>query len=97
MIRRPPRSTLFPYTTLFRSDILISDLRCPFLKAEVPRRNRYGSLKVSGLYAFLETWTDYNPLLIKGNLEHLGLTEKTGLTQKLEKVHKIAPTTSVRR
>src|SRR2546428_6374599 len=24
MIRRPPRSTLFPYTTLFRSDELIS-------------------------------------------------------------------------
>src|SRR5256885_9852175 len=23
MIRRPPRSTLFPYTTLFRSDLLI--------------------------------------------------------------------------
>src|SRR2546425_1546944 len=23
MIRRPPRSTLFPYTTLFRSEILI--------------------------------------------------------------------------
>ena len=83
--------------TLHLWDILISDLRCPFLKAEVPRRNRYGSLKVSGLYAFLETWTDYNPLLIKGNLEHLGLTEKTGLTQKLEKVHKIAPTTSVQR
>src|SRR3712207_7721397 len=26
MIRRPPRSTLFPYTTLFRSDDLIDDL-----------------------------------------------------------------------
>src|SRR2546426_11992227 len=26
MIRRPPRSTLFPYTTLFRSDILPSFL-----------------------------------------------------------------------
>src|SRR2546430_6788262 len=25
MIRRPPRSTLFPYTTLFRSDITILD------------------------------------------------------------------------
>src|SRR5438067_7369191 len=25
MIRRPPRSTLFPYTTLFRSDPLVSD------------------------------------------------------------------------
>src|SRR5690348_17976976 len=24
MIRRPPRSTLFPYTTLFRSQLLIS-------------------------------------------------------------------------
>src|SRR2546430_17585678 len=27
MIRRPPRSTLFPYTTLFRSDRLVDDLR----------------------------------------------------------------------
>src|SRR6266496_4953622 len=26
MIRRPPRSTLFPYTTLFRSKILIDDV-----------------------------------------------------------------------
>src|SRR3712207_8411995 len=24
MIRRPPRSTLFPYTTLFRSDVYVS-------------------------------------------------------------------------
>src|SRR3989442_11398374 len=27
MIRRPPRSTLFPYTTLFRSFILVDDAR----------------------------------------------------------------------
>src|SRR3712207_8131209 len=26
MIRRPPRSTLFPYTTLFRSRLLVHDL-----------------------------------------------------------------------
>src|SRR5258706_8781912 len=26
MIRRPPRSTLFPYTTLFRSDVDIADV-----------------------------------------------------------------------
>src|SRR3712207_8457781 len=25
MIRRPPRSTLFPYTTLFRSDRVVAD------------------------------------------------------------------------
>src|SRR3712207_8583422 len=31
MIRRPPRSTLFPYTTLFRS--ALSDLRRPVLGA----------------------------------------------------------------
>src|SRR5690349_23997155 len=27
MIRRPPRSTLFPYTTLFRSGGVVGDLR----------------------------------------------------------------------
>src|SRR5687767_15597181 len=30
MIRRPPRSTLFPYTTLFRSVQLISSNVCPW-------------------------------------------------------------------
>src|SRR5258707_2946034 len=29
MIRRPPRSTLFPYTTLFRSDLLVDVLAGP--------------------------------------------------------------------
>src|SRR5688572_31668955 len=28
MIRRPPRSTLFPYTTLFRSAVNVDDLVC---------------------------------------------------------------------
>src|SRR5256885_11231839 len=28
MIRRPPRSTLFPYTTLFRSGLSVDDLEC---------------------------------------------------------------------
>src|SRR5256885_9176830 len=27
MIRRPPRSTLFPYTTLFRSEVLVVSAR----------------------------------------------------------------------
>src|SRR2546430_3062841 len=30
MIRRPPRSTLFPYTTLFRSELLQRTARDPF-------------------------------------------------------------------
>src|SRR3712207_8891089 len=30
MIRRPPRSTLFPYTTLFRSEVLFRDVPVSF-------------------------------------------------------------------
>src|SRR3712207_8938129 len=32
MIRRPPRSTLFPYTTLFRSDQVQPNIRKPLLQ-----------------------------------------------------------------
>src|SRR5260221_6367990 len=31
MIRRPPRSTLFPYTTLFRSSLLLPQIIPPLL------------------------------------------------------------------
>src|SRR5688572_32049892 len=31
MIRRPPRSTLFPYTTLFRSEFFVAYRVVPFL------------------------------------------------------------------
>src|SRR5258708_14803532 len=37
MIRRPPRSTLFPYTTLFRSQ------RGEFLESAEVHGNRYGT------------------------------------------------------
>src|SRR5687768_17798121 len=33
MIRGPPRSTLFPYTTLFRSDVIVQGL----LQSELPQ------------------------------------------------------------
>src|SRR5256885_7240323 len=35
MIRRPPRSTLFPYTTLFRSIVLAVDVT-PWLRPAAP-------------------------------------------------------------
>src|SRR2546430_8976856 len=49
MIRRPPRSTLFPYTTLFRSDVLggqvvlrVRARQCAVFS--VPRRRVDGAL-----------------------------------------------------
>src|SRR5258706_13446047 len=44
MIRRPPRSTLFPYTTLFRSQIIVS------VFAGTPA-DGHGQHQVSGLLA----------------------------------------------
>src|SRR5258707_10679753 len=36
MIRRPPRSTLFPYTTLFRSVLLLQTNHLPIRRVESP-------------------------------------------------------------
>src|SRR5258708_17657089 len=41
MIRRPPRSTLFPYTTLFRSASTSTEIRRP---EPSPARHRCGKL-----------------------------------------------------
>src|SRR2546429_5308603 len=42
MIRRPPRSTLFPYTTLFRSAPAAGDLRARDRRAALRRRASSG-------------------------------------------------------
>src|SRR2546428_10371339 len=49
MIRRPPRSTLFPYTTLFRSTFACQpveerDLAIPFQAREIPAYNPNAAL-----------------------------------------------------
>ncbi len=59
--------------TLYLWDVLIADLRCPFLKTDLPRRNRYGSEKILELTSFLQRWTEYDPLLIERNLERIGI------------------------
>src|SRR2546430_13285388 len=45
MIRRPPRSTLFPYTTLFRS----SEASCRMTRASVPRCSDISGLRLCGM------------------------------------------------
>src|SRR5256885_4433643 len=37
MIRRPPRSTLFPYTTLFRSELAVPTAPAPLRRPSAPR------------------------------------------------------------
>src|SRR2546426_4226597 len=49
MIRRPPRSTLFPYTTLFRS-ARISDVYAPMQGGEPPQSKNPSNRE--------KTWTD---------------------------------------
>src|SRR5258708_8482004 len=45
MIRRPPRSTLFPYTTLFRSELTgQSQRRIQELRASLEERNQQPAL-----------------------------------------------------
>src|SRR5258708_25404593 len=44
MIRRPPRSTLFPYTTLFRSQRLVSIFGAEWIELTVPIAAESGEL-----------------------------------------------------
>src|SRR2546430_12583200 len=48
MIRRPPRSTLFPYTTLFRSTEGIKEINHTFIEAVI--------LVILVVFVFLQGW-----------------------------------------
>src|SRR3712207_1994458 len=58
MIRRPPRSTLFPYTTLFRSNLIV-------------RRNRKSGKRFVGCEGYPECRVTY-PLPQRGDIIPLG-------------------------
>src|SRR5258708_22419592 len=45
MIRRPPRSTLFPYTTLFRSILQTDVVRDLSVVQEIPLERRTGGIR----------------------------------------------------
>jgi lipopolysaccharide biosynthesis protein len=57
--------------TLYLWDTMIERLRFPFLKADIPRVNRYQSTRVAGLSKFLAEHTTYPPHLIEDNLRRL--------------------------
>src|SRR5437588_1605522 len=86
MIRRPPRSTLFPYTTLFRS--FGAHLRRPFGDADVqgaaglPARDRaqarYGKIRSEEHTSELQSHSD---LVCRLLLEKKKKKKKTNTTQ----------------
>src|SRR2546430_11880196 len=60
MIRRPPRSTLFPYTTLFRSLNVYYIYDLPFWKEQdTALKNALGGWQVSGA-TFYRTGTPFS-------------------------------------
>src|SRR3712207_7788009 len=69
MIRRPPRSTLFPYTTLFRSDI----------KAEVIRD---GGL--AGTISVLDPWETLSRRIREGFEFHPWIQSVERITKRSE-------------
>src|SRR3712207_7304531 len=63
MIRRPPRSTLFPYTTLFRSDLMPSgDRRAVRRILNALGQMGYREVEMAGYYGFearqVRRWVD---------------------------------------
>src|SRR3712207_9577388 len=77
MIRRPPRSTLFPYTTLFRSG-LVTDPRQRVVTQRFPGRFRLVSCQLTCLTAgdYFETIgyvADYTPAGWPGRREDIAV------------------------
>src|SRR2546426_9200334 len=83
MIRRPPRSTLFPYTTLFRSialsrksskvkeDIVSRSISCDHAKARIEIEPAYDA-SYYWQTARTHWWYPIGPLLLgNANLPHL--------------------------
>src|SRR5256885_14144683 len=70
MIRRPPRSTLFPYTTLFRS-VLVGDFNAYAKEDPITTLESGGYVKVSqGLsYAFDGMWGSLDHVLVSTSLQ----------------------------
>src|SRR2546429_6730331 len=71
MIRRPPRSTLFPYTTLFRSrERLPTDRRVAVLVREDPRAVELGGFEIHVLRERDQRLESLARLRLARELEH---------------------------
>src|SRR5256885_3605680 len=69
MIRRPPRSTLFPYTTLFRSPRKLLALGCQPAVSPTASRQRIASSSRFGSNQYSTGWQDWKSTRL--NSSHL--------------------------
>src|SRR5260370_21829096 len=95
MIRRPPRSTLFPYTTLFRSafadgrvfDVEEPEKGMPFADAIVAAESKFGTLGTVGKRHPLLRSEEHTSEL----QSHLNLVCRLLLEKKKKKVPHLSP------
>src|SRR3712207_1478415 len=92
MIRRPPRSTLFPYTTLFRSALVSAKNKGAYITSEMEEFIRYCPAKI-----FAVTGSDgktttttliYNMLKTEGYKTWVGGNIGNPLFQDIQKISK---------
>src|SRR5690554_7650209 len=102
MIRRPPRSTLFPYTTLFRSEsykspyylntVLIELEQNPsfdVVQSPVAWVERFSSWKFPMIFypILLSAFLLFSLVLIIGNSVRLSLYSRKDLVEKIGRAH----------
>src|SRR2546427_12479554 len=75
MIRRPPRSTLFPYTTLFRSRLLTSHMFPPLLSCSAGPASSFRLEHDGSEDALAESYAQVVEFRLKSRL-HPGLLDK---------------------
>src|SRR3712207_8627929 len=90
MIRRPPRSTLFPYTTLFRSDVALEHEReaAPRLLGGLADGDRAGD--VGGARQILPAAVDEDRKSTRLNSSHANISYAVFCLKK--KKHSLSPT-----
>src|SRR5260370_28217893 len=90
MIRRPPRSTLFPYTTLFRSNLSVEEVRRKY-EEQVPLGRGCTYDDVAHVVLFLRSEEHTSELQ-----SHLNLVCRLLLEKKKNSPHTVFLNTAVR-
>src|SRR2546429_1500288 len=76
MIRRPPRSTLFPYTTLFRSPLAELRMIDPFAPQDATHRTGLGGLVHGFEDSLLVAGTEPASFRFRGSGHHLRIRDR---------------------